>query len=52
MKAYKKMKRQGRNHFVVIGHPKALTKYSLLQLEHFLDNLEANDEVTTFSNAN
>jgi hypothetical protein len=50
MKAYKKMKRQGRNHFVVIGHPKALTKYSLLQLEHFLENLEANDEVTTFSN--
>jgi len=48
MKAYKKMKKRERNHFVVIGHPKALSEYSLSKLDHFLSNLDAGDEVSTF----
>ena len=51
MKAYKKMKRRQRNHFVVIGHPKALSEYSLANLNDFLSNLEADDEISTFAAA-
>ena len=47
-KAYKYAKKRKRNHFVVIGHPKALSEYSLVKLDHFLSNLEAHDEVATF----
>jgi hypothetical protein len=43
------MKRRGRNHFVVIGHPKALSEYSLANLDRFLSTLDAHDEVSTFA---
>jgi hypothetical protein len=49
MKAYKDLKRNGRNHFVIIGHPKALSEYSLAKLDHFLSNLEEHDEVAIFA---
>lgn len=49
MKAYKKTKRMGRSHFVVIGHPKALSDYSLEKLDNFLSKLEQGDEVSTFA---
>jgi hypothetical protein len=50
-KAYRKLKRSGRKHFVVIGHPKALSEYSLSKLDRFLGGLDAGDEVSTFSTA-
>lgn len=49
--AYKKMKKLKRDNFVVIGHPKALSEYSLGKLDQFLGKLDAGDEVTTFSAA-
>jgi hypothetical protein len=39
-------RRQGREDFVVIGHPKAITPYSLDKLDQFLDHAK---EVTTFA---
>lgn len=51
MKAYKAAKRRHRKHFVVIGHPKALSEYSLTKLDYFLNNLDSDDEVSTFSTA-
>jgi hypothetical protein len=51
LKAYRRMKRLKRNHFVVIGHPKALSEYSLMKLDEFLGALDANDEVSTFAHA-
>jgi len=45
--AYKKAKKKKRNHFVVIGHPKALTPYSLKKLDEFLPQIK-NDKVITF----
>ena len=49
MKAYKKVKRSKRNHFVVIGHPKALSEYSLAKLDLFLSKRDAQDEISTFT---
>lgn len=49
MNAYKEAKTNGRDHFVIIGHPKALSEYSLAKLDHFLGSLDKNDEVTTFA---
>ena len=34
--AYQRYKLESKTDFVVIGHPKALTRYSLQQLEHFI----------------
>jgi len=45
--AYQKAKSKNRNHFVVIGHPKALTPYSLRKLDEFLAQIK-NDNVITF----
>jgi hypothetical protein len=49
MKAYRKMKKRRRDHFVVSGHPKALSEYSLKKLDHFLTQRDAGDEVSTLS---
>jgi hypothetical protein len=45
--AYQKAKSKNRSHFVVIGHPKALTPYSLRKLDEFLAQIK-NDNVITF----
>jgi hypothetical protein len=39
-------RRRGHEDFVVIGHPKAITPYSLGKLDQFLDHAE---DVTTFA---
>ena len=50
-RAYQKLKQKGHNHFVVIGHPKALSEYALARLDSFLNGLDRHDEVKTFSTA-
>jgi hypothetical protein len=49
MKAYRKSKKDGRKHLVVIGHSRALSEFALSRLDRFLGNLDAGDEVSTFA---
>jgi hypothetical protein len=42
--AYKKSLRANNEYFVVIGHPKLLTKYSLIQIENWLSLLVKNNQ--------
>ncbi len=53
-KAFKKYKNQRKDNFVIIGHPKAFTEYSLLKLNNFLKILNScNDHnVKIFKNIN
>ncbi len=48
-KAYLANKKRENENFVVIGHPKAVTLYSLQKLDHFLLGISRGDKVTTFS---
>ncbi len=49
-KAYFYYKKQKKNNFVMIGHPKAFTEYSLSKLDKFLNGvLDKDDKVVTFS---
>lgn len=49
-KAYRKYKREKKNHFVIIGHPKAFTEYSLSALEEFIEfSKKKEDTILTFS---
>ena len=36
------------NEFVVLGHPKAMTKYSLRKLEEIIFSIQKNNSITTF----
>jgi len=42
-------RRDPEGNFVVIGHPKAVTPYSLEKLDRFLLDISSNDQITTFS---
>ncbi|MBZ9777933.1 hypothetical protein LB452_03265 [Psychroflexus sp. CAK8W] len=48
-KSYKLHKKNKVEDFVIIGHPKAFTDYSLSQIDRFLKNLNPTDEVVTFN---
>jgi hypothetical protein len=49
-RALKKLSKEDRQHMVVIGHPKALSRYSLLKLEEFIIKNKAMHSFTTFTN--
>jgi peptidoglycan/xylan/chitin deacetylase (PgdA/CDA1 family) len=42
-------RRKGAEHMVVIGHPKALSRYSLQKLEQFIEEKKSSEEFTTFT---
>lgn len=44
VKAYKKSHKQQNDYFVVIGHPKLLTPYSLINIEKWLNQMLKNGE--------
>lgn len=49
-KAYKTYSKSGKNNFVIIGHPKAFTDYSLNKLDKFMSyQLKSKDCVKVFS---
>jgi len=49
-KAYNTYLKKGKLNFVIIGHPKAFTDYSLKKFDKFIsDKLKKNDSVTIFS---
>jgi hypothetical protein len=48
-KALKKLHRNNKKHMVVIGHPKALSRYSIIKLEEFIIKNKAENNFTTFS---
>jgi peptidoglycan/xylan/chitin deacetylase (PgdA/CDA1 family) len=45
MDAISKYEREGKTDFVVMGHPKAITRYSIQQLEHFIASRKASEFV-------
>lgn len=47
-KSYRLYKKNKVEDFVIIGHPKAFTDYSLSQIHRFLKNLNPTDQVVTF----
>ena len=47
-KSYNLYKKNKVEDFVIIGHPKAFTDYSLSQIDRFLKNLNPTDDVVTF----
>ncbi|MCE3279421.1 MAG: hypothetical protein K0S44_1612 [Bacteroidetes bacterium] len=47
--ALRKLKLQNRKHMVVIGHPKALSRYSIIKLEAFIEENKTQHCFTTFS---
>jgi hypothetical protein len=48
-RAAKKLKKEDRNHMVVIGHPKALSRFSIQQLEKFIVENKHQYNFTTFT---
>ncbi len=48
-KALGALKRKNRTHMVVIGHPKALSRYSIQKIEEFVERNKAENNFTTFS---
>ncbi|HEX8514813.1 MAG TPA: hypothetical protein VF868_01350 [Bacteroidia bacterium] len=48
--ALDKLAKNKRQHMVVIGHPKALSRYSLQALEEFIEKNKAAHEFSTFEN--
>jgi len=47
-KAYGIFKKNDAKNFVIIGHPKAFTKFSLIKFEKFLKSLNSEDKILTF----
>jgi hypothetical protein len=47
-KAYGIFKKSDAKNFVIIGHPKAFTKFSLIKFETFLKSLNSEDKILTF----
>lgn len=48
-KALKKLIKKQRKHMVVIGHPKALSRYSILKLEQFVEASKIKHHFTTYT---
>jgi hypothetical protein len=48
-KALNNLKRKNLNNMVIIGHPKALSRYSIQKIEEFVKNNIEESNFTTFS---
>ena len=48
-KAYKKYKKNNMNNFVIMGHPKSLTLFSLQKIEEFIKK-HKDEKFSTFKN--
>lgn len=44
-----KARTEGRRHLVIIGHPKALSRYSIRMIEKFIHQNNATENITTFA---